>query len=446
MKKIFFITFLFINYFYLNSYGLNNSFIAKGVRFLRNQKRFIIQDYNISATFIKDKIYFNTFVNLKCSAVETTNTYFILGRRYKLKKVFLGDESLSFHKIDLGLPAVAYWVYFPYKITLDEKIALQFVYETSNTEDVFVASIYDFFYPLHYLNNFYNAQLTFTLPLNKQIITNCKLFDKIIENNQQKLTYIGENKVVLSFAVGNFTEKVFNKRNYTIHILSENENIKNIPNQKRVAIQVAKILSYYEKIFTPTDKEIYLLFLNNSNALFAFCAKPLVVFQGDFFKQNQDEQLYLVAHELAHFYWGNTVAPSLDNGFWMVESLAEFSALNFLEKFWNKKNFLNFLKENDIEPYINFLKNNKDIALNKTFPFFTPPEILYNKGALVFRNLSFLMGGNDLINGLKDILEKRKYTFIKTNEFKNYLQTSTQKDLSIFFKYFFENNNSLNLN
>ncbi len=167
MKRIF-LLFFFTSFLSSTAYG--SSFIEKGVRFLRNQKRFIIQDYNIEATFIKDKIYFNTLVHLKCSAVETTNTYFILGKRYKLKKVLLEDESLTFHKIDLGLPAVAYWVYFPYKITLDEKITLQFIYEVKNTENIFVASIYDFFYPLHYLNNFYNAELKFVLPQDKKII------------------------------------------------------------------------------------------------------------------------------------------------------------------------------------------------------------------------------------------------------------------------------------
>ena len=122
-----------------------------------------------------------------------------------------------------------------------------------------------------------------------------------------------------------------------------------------------------------------------------------------------DIPFYVAAHELAHQWWGNQVAPANVVGARMVtESLAEYTALKVLERAYGEAPMKQFLAI-DLDAYL----KGRSRDYHPEQPLITATHgqeyINYRKGALVFYALSDYLGEARFNGILKKYIEQVKY-------------------------------------
>ncbi len=123
---------------------------------------------------------------------------------------------------------------------------------------------------------------------------------------------------------------------------------------------------------------------------------------------NQDVVNELAGHEVAHFWWGtNQIAPDYREGYSMLtESLAMYTEMMVYKKKYGKKKMMERLATHqqiyDAEKGLHEKKSLLKVAPGETY-------LAYSKGAIVFVELSELIGENQLNSALKSFFQKNRY-------------------------------------
>ncbi|WP_226064457.1 M1 family aminopeptidase [Kaistella polysaccharea] len=145
----------------------------------------------------------------------------------------------------------------------------------------------------------------------------------------------------------------------------------------------------------------------------------------------------LIAHELAHQWFGDKVTCGAWNDIWLNEGFATFGAHLANEKLlMTKEQFRTFLTSE-----INYITNSPggsiyiaDSDLNNINRVFDS-RLSYSKGAYVLRMLKWILGEDVFYQSLKDYHNQPDlaYQYAITSDFKNSLLKSTGKDFTAFF-------------
>ena len=157
----------------------------------------------------------------------------------------------------------------------------------------------------------------------------------------------------------------------------------------------------------------------------------------------------LDVHEVAHQWWGNLVTAAGYQDDWMMEALADYSSLMFLEK----KNGERAL-DTVLETYRGHLlvKNDSGKTLESSGPITWgirlvsshSPEswrmITYEKGAWIIHMLRRRLGDERFASMLREICEKYRFRTITTEQFREIAARyvppkSSDADLKMFFDY-----------
>lgn len=134
---------------------------------------------------------------------------------------------------------------------------------------------------------------------------------------------------------------------------------------------------------------------------------------------------YLIIHETAHEWWGNSVTAIDMSDAWLQEGFATYSELMFLE---NKYGQELFLKEINFKRYqiLNLwpLLGNKNVNDNS----FIGGDI-YNKGAMLLQNIRANVDNDSLFFAIiKSYALKYRHKMVETNDFLRHVNELSQKD------------------
>lgn len=171
---------------------------------------------------------------------------------------------------------------------------------------------------------------------------------------------------------------------------------------------------------------------------------------------------WLLAHEIAHLWWGIGVGSDFDWENWISEALAQYSSIYYFEKKYGSKGgnlfpdlgddyFLNYIKdyiigewnlrESQVEfPYLTYVRDGWDEPIVKDYwnsNYNGYNTKIYNKAYLLLRCLSFIVGEEKFNNFLKNFYEEYNNKFANTEDFKNFLNKFTGKDFTDFFNTWF---------
>jgi len=150
---------------------------------------------------------------------------------------------------------------------------------------------------------------------------------------------------------------------------------------------------------------------------------------------DNEQDIWLGAHEFAHQWWGNMVTCRDWNHFWLNEGIATFMAAAYLEHRFGREVYLR-----EIETYhANYEKvraAGKDKSL--VFPDWNSPTredrtLVYDKGAYVMHLLREEMGERAFWNGLRLFTRRHFGKSVVTSDFVAAMEEANGKSLKAFF-------------
>lgn len=146
------------------------------------------------------------------------------------------------------------------------------------------------------------------------------------------------------------------------------------------------------------------------------------------------DQNRLLAHELAHQWWGNVTTLSSPANMWIKEGNAEYGAHLFTEYVFGKEAFIDQMRSNQL----NVLRNAhveddgfqplSGIPYEQTYGIHT-----YNKGAAVMHNMRSYMGDSLYAMAQTAVLQDLAFSAVDAEEYRDYLSAVSGLDMNPFF-------------
>jgi aminopeptidase N len=146
---------------------------------------------------------------------------------------------------------------------------------------------------------------------------------------------------------------------------------------------------------------------------------------------------YIIVHEAAHEWWGNSVSAGDMADVWIHEGFATYAELLFIENVFGKEEYLYEIMRKSFFIY-NFwpMVQNRNVNENS----FASNDI-YNKGAIMLHSLRCTINNDSLFfRIIKDFCIKNRYKIVYTDDFIEFVNKETKENYSAFFnKYLFDN-------
>jgi len=142
----------------------------------------------------------------------------------------------------------------------------------------------------------------------------------------------------------------------------------------------------------------------------------------------------LMAHELAHHWWGDLVTCRTAEDMWINEGMASYSERLFLEYLYGYDAYINDIKLNHKE-----VLHHAHINDDGYYPVSGVPHQItygdhsYNKGADVAHTLRGYMGDSLFFVGLKSFLAANVYQDVDATDFMSHLNSINGVDVTDFF-------------
>ncbi len=140
----------------------------------------------------------------------------------------------------------------------------------------------------------------------------------------------------------------------------------------------------------------------------------------------------LMAHELAHHWFGDAVTCGSWHDIWLNEGFATYSEglihealdgeANFIAWKHNKVNYITQSPSGSV-----YVQDTTDV--NRIFDY----RLTYSKGAMVLNMLRLTLGDAHFFQGLKNYESQKQYSFALTPDFKSVMEAVSGKNLDEFF-------------
>ncbi len=201
------------------------------------------------------------------------------------------------------------------------------------------------------------------------------------------------------------------------------------PNKMDVANE---ILTFFEKVIGkyPFQK------LNNvqSTTMFGGMENANNIFYDEYSIDSDENNEALIAHEIAHQWFGNTVTEKDFSHLWLSEGFATFFTNYYLEKKYGVDT-LNKRLADDVKKVKSFLKNNKRPVVDSTKDYMSLLNAnSYQKGGLFLQALRVKLTEPVFIKIIQTYFTTFKYKNATTNDFLKIANTISKSDLTSFFK------------
>ncbi len=149
---------------------------------------------------------------------------------------------------------------------------------------------------------------------------------------------------------------------------------------------------------------------------------------------NNDQNLNILTHELAHQWWGNVVTVGSESDMWVKEGNAEYGAHLFVEHFLGETVAIGVERQNNVDML--YRAHYDDGAFLPLSPM--PHEITYgvttyNKGALTIHNLRYYLGDSLFRTGMTHLQTALRYEAMDAYEMRDSLTAYTGVDMTDFF-------------
>ncbi|HQJ74263.1 MAG TPA: M1 family aminopeptidase [Bacteroidota bacterium] len=447
MKK--FLIFLFI----ISSFSFSQDYIKRLNKYDRiNNYDVIHYKLNIEIDINKKFLWGKSYITF--TPIQTTDSISIDAENMKINGITLNNDSIKFIQKDKNIN-----VFFKNKLSLKDTVTLcidyelnpgnsrgikYFLPENNTTNKIYQCwtqgeeELNHFWFPCYdFPNDRITSEIIATVGDSLEVISNGKLLNITYDKQNRKKTYhwLQDKQHVtylVSLVVGNYVKI--------------NDNYKNIPtpyyvyeglenNARNIFKQTKDMINFYEKITGvkyPWDKYSQTILRDFFGGMENTSATNLIDDVPDE-KQFKYEEKYtrfyttLIAHELAHMWYGDLITCKNWAHLWLNEGFAEFLPGIYYEKKYGK--------EASQQYYLDELNNYLTINSKEKMPTAEKgSNNIYPKGALILKMLRDELGDNLFWKAIKDYTKNFNNSLVITDDLQKSLEKSTGKDLSLFFK------------
>ena len=236
---------------------------------------------------------------------------------------------------------------------------------------------------------------------------------------------------LLTFAVSDYQKVSFESDIFVDLPIEVYSKAKDTNNVKKYFNQLPKILEVFSDLFVdyPFEKVGYVITPKG-----AMEHQTMVSFPSSLLNSGG---VSVVAHELAHQWFGDYVTPTDFRHAWLSESFATYCEAIWFGAFWDSnKDYLNEL-HNKRSNYINTVSKSDGILPLYDFPRDSPssnyPQTIYQKGAVVLGMLRAELGDTIFFKSLRDYLERYKYSNATTENLLEIINENSEEKLNWFF-------------
>ncbi|MBK9285625.1 MAG: T9SS type A sorting domain-containing protein [Sphingobacteriaceae bacterium] len=142
----------------------------------------------------------------------------------------------------------------------------------------------------------------------------------------------------------------------------------------------------------------------------------------------------LMAHELAHHWWGDLVTCETQEDMWINEGMATFCAYMFLEWQYGKNSYLSSVKSEHMQLVHHLHHKEGGFRAISGIPHsLTYGDYVYKKGADMIHTLRGYMGDAAFFNACKYTMIQKELKNVNTLELRDLFQTSSGQNLVSFF-------------
>lgn len=143
----------------------------------------------------------------------------------------------------------------------------------------------------------------------------------------------------------------------------------------------------------------------------------------------------LMAHEIAHQWWGNLITCSTPEDMWINEGWASFSGFLFDEMQYGKSVYLTKLRSQHDELLKKLHhKENGFRAVSGVPHNLTYGDHVYKKGSEVAHALRAYMGDAVFFSSIKTLMNNKKFKHVSSEDLRTELQNASGINLQSFFK------------
>ncbi len=412
--------------------------------------------YDLHVDIDPNKKYITGLVNIHLTATHDFDTIQLdLSKKMALNDVKLENQTLSYYrKYD------AFFVVFKRKIKEGEKINLSVSFEGSPSiakrppwEGGFVwkkdkeknawlgvaceLSGASLWWPLkdHLTDEPDSAYMHFTVPKGLFCVSNGQLVGR--EEKNEKETFIWKvvnpiNTYNITFYIGKYESFQIPYKN---HQLTFYVNPKNVEKAKEHFKQSVNMLAFFEKTFGEYaywDDGGYKLVESPYDGM----EHQTAIAYGNRYKNGRNGFDYIILHETAHEWWGNSISVADYADIWLHEGFATYSEALYVEHTQGFQEYLRYLYI-----YSLFIKNKRPMVGPKNVNYWNYKDgDPYMKGALTLLNLRSTIDNDVLFfDILKTFQEKHRNKIVTSDDFINLVNEKTQKDYQWFFNQFLYN-------
>ena len=201
---------------------------------------------------------------------------------------------------------------------------------------------------------------------------------------------------------------------------------------RTITPDAAKSMGLFEKLFTPYPfrKEKY--------------GHAQCNFQGGmehqtmtFLGKNQFNH-NVIAHELAHQWFGDMITCGSWQDIWLNEGFATYCSGLSYEYLFSENEFQNWIKQTR-EYVVKYPQGSVFCTDTSNISGIFNNGLTYYKGALLLHMLRWILGDNDFFQGIRNYLNdpELKNGFVRTSDLKKHLENQSGKDLTRFFAEWF---------
>ena len=193
----------------------------------------------------------------------------------------------------------------------------------------------------------------------------------------------------------------------------------------------SKILTFFTDKFGPLPSGRLTIVEIEDGTVAGYTAPGLVALASRGFSSRVNYRL--LAHEISHLWWRCLVSPSSRDDAYLDEGLATYSAAMYLESAAGENAFEDTMREIQIGALTH--EEVAPIAQASRLHEFTPEyqSIVYQKGAMVFHMLRWVLGEEAFLKTLQTLTRDYAWKSISTDELEKLSEKIGNQELTYFF-------------